>query len=158
MATQMIEPEFDPIARKWFYGGHEANTLQLLLIKLGPRGAFRVANYYPRGCEVRHGPKGVIVTAVVPSTPKDMPIFVAKARPRRSVTIVSKYAVIMDEVLDMWAAGISSQLIAEKATERLRFPVSKINIAAHIVAPAREKGDPRATLRNPKKYKPVYQP
>jgi hypothetical protein len=134
-----IDPIYVVEARKWFHGEVSAPTIRALLEKLGK--GYRVNNYYPLGAEVRHSGNTAIVKPLPPPTPKAPPIFVVKAASRRSGLRHFRWGEIRDEVLDLWAAGVSTRMIAE------RFNISMVNVSAHIVAPARNNGDPRAAVR-----------
>ena len=145
-----LDPAYDMATGTWFMRGwpHEAPTLAELLRQLPP-GDYRIEGYYPLGTpmpRVDHGT--VTISKRLPTLQDVVGIVSAPKIPSKKVKApaVNVPPEIVDKVLDLWRAGVSGVEIARE----LRLTPQKVS--AHIIPKARECGDPRAVVRNPRSF------
>jgi hypothetical protein len=145
-----VHPEFDPATQTWFAPGleFEAPTLRALQREMGPQVTF--PDYYPQGLgaaiALRHswGEEKVgrvkRTMALEPMNRRRKPAVKAEKSPPAARPTRRKHD--RDQLLDLWASGLTGAQIAERMGGGLTKAV-----AVSIVMIARRAGDPRAVRR-----------
>ncbi len=154
-----IHPEFDASTNTWFWNEFEAATLRQLKKLIGP--GVRIMDYYQDGFGAVIAMQ-FIVNEKKKEAVRVMPPSVANLCNTRPLSVRKRESSINDKrrfnggnnrrlthdhdkILDMWAKGMPTKLIAAQC-----IGLSEA-VARSTVMLARRKGDPRAVRRIPEK-------